>query len=73
MKLLPKEERRRVLKKSQSIRWIAAGFVFTILEAVASAVGDELLPGPKWLRAAVIGLILACAFVARFMAAREDD
>lgn len=73
MKLLPRPERRQVLRKSQSIRWIAAGFVFTVLEAVASAVGDEMLPGPKWLRAAIVGVILACAFVARFMAAREDD
>ena len=73
MRLLPKPERKRVLRKSQSIRWIAAGFVFTALEVVASAVGDELLPGPKWMRASIVGLILACAFVARFMAAREDD
>lgn len=73
MKLLPKPERRRVLRKSQSIRWIAAGFVFTALEVVAGAVGDELLPGPKWARASIVGMILACAFVARFMAAREDD
>lgn len=73
MKLLPKSERRYVLRKSQSIRWIAAGFVFTVAEAMASAVGDELIPGPKWLRALIIGLILASAFVARFMAAREDD
>lgn len=73
MKLLPRPERRQVLRKSQSIRWIAAGFVFTVLEAVASAVGDEMLPGPKWLRAGIVGLILAAAFVARFMAAREDD
>lgn len=73
MRLLPKPERKRVMRKSQSIRWIAAGFVFTVLEAVASAVGDELLPGPKWLRASIIGLVLAGAFVARFMAAREDD
>ena len=55
------------------IRWIVVGFVFTALEVVASAVGDEMLPGPKWLRASIVGLILACAFVARFMAAREDD
>ena len=73
MKLLPRPERRQVLRKSHSIRWIAAGFVFTVLEAVASAVGDEMLPGPKWLRAGIVGLILAAAFVARFMAAREDD
>ena len=73
MKLLPRPERRRVLRKSQSLRWIVAGFIFTALEAVASAVGDELLPGPKWLRAAIVGVILACAFVARFMAAREED
>lgn len=71
--MLPKSERRRVLRKSQSIRWIVAGFVLTVVESVASAVGDELLPGPKWLRAAVIGMVLAAAFVARFMAAREDD
>lgn len=73
MKLLDKPERRRVLKKSQSLRWIVAGFVFTAAEVVASAVGDELLPGPKWLRASIVGLILACAFVARFLATRDDD
>lgn len=73
MKLLPKPERRRVLRKSQSLRWIVGGFVFTILESVASAAGNELLPGPAWMRSLVIGVILACAFVARLLAAKEDD
>ena len=72
MKMLPKDERRRVLRKSQSLRWIVAGFAFTILESVASAAGNELLPGPAWMRSAIIGLILACAFVARLLAAKDD-
>jgi hypothetical protein len=46
---------------------------FTILESVASAAGNELLPGPAWMRSLVIGVILACAFVARLLAAKEDD
>lgn len=72
MKLLPKPERRRVLKKSQSLRWIVAGFAFTIIETVANAAGNELLPGPVWMRSLVIGVILACAFVARLLAAKDD-
>ena len=72
MKLLPKPERRRVLKKSQSLRWIVGGFAFTIIETVANAAGNELLPGPVWMRSLVIGVILACAFGARLLAAKDD-
>ena len=72
MRLLPKPERRRVLRKSQSLRWIGAGFVLTVAETMAQAVGEQLLPGPSWAKSLVIGLILAGAWGARFLAARED-
>ena len=72
MKLLPKPERRRVLRKSQSLRWIGVGIVLTVAETVAQAVGNELIPGPAWWRSLVIGLILAGAWGARFLAVRED-
>ena len=64
---------RSVLKRAHSLRWIAAGFIFTIAEAVASAVGDELIPGPKWVRSLVIGVILAAAFSARLLAQKDSD
>ena len=72
MKLLPKPERRRVLKKSQSLRWIGLGFVLTVAEAMAQAVGEQFLPGPRWAQSLMIGLILAGAWGARFLAARDD-
>jgi len=72
MKLLPKSERRRVLRKSQSLRWIGVGFVLTVAETMAQAVGDQLIPGPGWVKSLVIGLVLAGAWGARFLAARED-
>ena len=72
MKLLPKEERRRVLKKSQSLRWIEVGMVLTVVETVAQAAGDQLVPGPWWVKSLVIGAILAGAWGARLLAARED-
>jgi hypothetical protein len=72
MQLLPKPERRRVLKKSQSLRWIVAGFVFTVMEQVAGAVGYELIPGPKWQTSLILGVIFAGAFVARLLAAKDD-
>lgn len=72
MKLLPKDERRRVLKKSQSLRWIGAGFVLTIAETMAQAVDQQLIPGPDWFKFLVIGLISAGAWGARFLAAKDD-
>ena len=72
MKLLPKDERRRVLRKSQSLRWIGLGMVLTVAETVAQTVGQQLIPGPSWVKSLVIGLILAGAWGARFLAARED-
>ena len=72
MKLLPKDERRRVLKKSQSLRWIEVGMVLTVVETVAQAAGDQLLPGPWWVKSLVIGVVLAGAWGARLLAARED-
>lgn len=72
MKLLPKPERRRVLRKSQSLRWIGVGFALTVAETMAQAVGEQLLPGPAWAKSLVIGLILAGAWGARFLATKDD-
>lgn len=72
MSLLPRDERRRVLRKSQSLRWIGVGFALTVAETMAQAVGEQLIPGPAWVKSLVIGLILAGAWGARFLAARED-
>ena len=72
MKLLPKPERRRVMRKSQSLRWIEVGMVLTVLETVAQAAGDQLVPGPWWVKSLVIGLVLAGAWGARLLAARDE-
>ena len=72
MKFLPKEERRRVLRKSQSIRWMAFGAITMFAETVLAAVGYELLPGPRWAQSAVIGLVFALGYGTRFLAARDD-
>ena len=72
MKLLPKPERRRILKKSQSLRWMAFGAVLMFCETVLAAVGYEFLPGPRWVQSASIGAVFVAGYVARFLAARDD-
>jgi len=73
MKLLPKEERRWVRKKSQSIRWMGFGAALMFAETVLAAVGYELLPGPRWAQSMVIGFIFVAGYVARFLAAQDDE
>lgn len=68
MKLIPKSERKQVLRQSYSIRWMVAGFVFTMAETFASVMGASVIPGPKWVAGIVIGLIFAGGFVARIVA-----
>jgi len=72
VKLLDKPERRRVLRRSQSLRWIGVGFVLIVAETIARAVGEQLIPGPDWFKSLVVGLIVAGAWVARFLAPSED-
>lgn len=73
MKLLPKAERRSIIKQAYSVRWMIGGFMFTMAETVAQTVGASFIPGPKWLGGLVIGFIFAAAFVARLMAQKKAD
>lgn len=72
MKFLPKPERRKILRKSQSLRWMAFGAVLMFAETVLAAVGYELLPGPRWAQSAGIGAVFALGYAARFLAATDE-
>lgn len=55
---------RVILKKAWSLRFIALGFVLTMLEYVVPS-----LPIPSW----VVGLVIACAGLARLVAQKAVD
>ena len=58
---------RRVLSRAWSIRFLAAAFLFSVLEIVLPAL-DGFLPVPPLTFAVVSGLCSAAAFVARLVA-----
>jgi hypothetical protein len=68
MKLLPKAQRRKVMRKSYSLKWIAGGFVFTMAETIAGVMGETLMPGPSWVKALVLASIFGGAWFFRLVA-----
>jgi hypothetical protein len=61
-----------ILKKARSIRWMAAAFVFTVLEAVFAYYGAPF-GIPKGLFAVLSGITTAFAFYSRMKAQKEFE